>query len=111
MDSFRKRLMKIHQYEKQMDHESQLTFLNRLHRLLTNGYPLIDALEAISWDEKMSQFSNEIKESLLHGKYIDEAFKAARFHKLIVMYMYFVRINGDLTNSLEKVIVLFEQRL
>lgn len=89
----------------------QLTFLKRLHRLLKRGYPLNEALQVISWDKRMKQPSTIIYDSLFSGKYLDEALSKAKFHKLIVMYVYFVRINGDLLSSLSKSIYMFEQRI
>src|SRR5690625_4709685 len=48
---------------------------------------------------------------LKEGKHIDIAFHEANFHETIVSYLYFVRINGDLLNSIRKCIHMFEQRI
>lgn len=111
MVSLRKKLMITRRNEQFPNEQTQLKFLKRLYRLLGDGYPLIKALEVIGWDTKMEQTVQIITQTLLEGKYIDEAFSAARFHKLILVYLYFVRINRDLESSLKRSITMFEQRL
>lgn len=111
MGSLRRKFSKIRHDDIQIEHHLQLMFLKRLYRLLSNGYSLIYALDVIAWDDRLKRIANTMKDALLQGKFIDEAFLALKFHKLIVVYLYFVRINGDLITSIEKVILLFEQRL
>lgn len=89
----------------------QLIFLKRLHRLLKRGYSLNNALDIIRWDEAMKDVVQIIQTTIYGGAPLDEALKKAKFHKLIVMYIYFVRINGDLLSNLNKSIHMFEQRL
>src|SRR5690625_3586563 len=90
---------------------TQLIFLKRLHLLLDNGYPLIDALETLKWDKSMIKTVNTITFHLREGKQIDVAFNEATFHETIVAYLYFIRFNGDLQDSIKKCIHIFEQRL
>ncbi len=89
----------------------QLVFLKRLYQLLKRGYSLNGALEIVAWDEKLTGKTKTIRQCLYQGKHLDEALAEAKFHRLIVMYIYFVRINGDLLSSLKKSIHMFEQRL
>lgn len=95
-----------------LQHEQkQLQFLKRLHRLLDNGYPLVTALEVLRWDVQMELPVSIIHHSLKAGRHLDEAFSDAKFHQLIIVYLYFVRINGNLIASLQKSIAMFEQRM
>lgn len=89
----------------------QLQFLKRLERLLRNGYPLIEALDILTWDRKMTDSVETIKASLQAGHPVDQAFEHAMFHETITSYLYFVRMNGDLPTSLRKCIHIGEQRL
>lgn len=108
----RKKLWKILKGNKKKIHyHRQLTFLKRLHRLLNNGYALLDALEVLAWDDQLNPIAQQLHHELINGKPLDEAFAAVHFHKLIVIYLYFVRINSDLITTIEKAIILFEQRI
>lgn len=89
----------------------QLRFLQRLYRLLNNGYPLIYALEMMKYDKELQQCANKIKVNLIKGLTIDEAFDKANFDSTITSYLYFVRMNGDLEASLKKCISMFKQRV
>lgn len=111
MVSFAKKLMKKRFRKQSLPARMQLAFLKRLYRLLKRGYSLTEALEVISWDNRMGSTVEIISHALHAGKYIDEAFMKANFNQLIVVYIYFVRINGDLISSLEKSIEMFEQRI
>src|SRR5690625_5107199 len=91
--------------------EDQLTFLKRLYRLIKNGYALNEALDIISWDERMYDVVTEIKSYLMNGSYLDHALRKVNFHPMTVMYIYFVRMHGDLLTGLEKSMTMFEQRM
>lgn len=95
----------------QVNETVQLYFLQRMERLLTNGYSLIETLEMIAWDRKLEQFAKKMKRTLQKGKPIDVAFEQLRFHKTIVSYLYFVRYNGNLLYSIKKCKDMFSQRL
>src|SRR5690625_323707 len=94
-----------------VNEQDQLYFLQRMERLLTNGYSLIETLEVIAWDRKLKQFAIKMKRTLQKGKPIDVAFEQLRFHKTIVSYLYFVRYNGNLLYSIKKCKEMFSQRL
>lgn len=111
MDSFRWKHMMIYRKSKLLTDEDQLLFLQRLHRLLLDGYSLMDALKVIEWTEKFIEPAQIIKAEIMHGKYIDEAFQAANFHQTIVAYLYFVRFNHDFTISIKKALRIFEQQV
>lgn len=89
----------------------QLLFLKRLHRLLLSGYALIEALEVMKWDKRLANSAERIIIRLKEGFPIDQAFEKENFHDTIIAYLYFVRINSNLTASLEKCIIMFEQRI
>lgn len=98
-------------YQLRLHPKKQLQFLQRLHRLLNNGYPLIEALNMMKLDSDMEDYATTIKTNLIKGLPIDQAFEKARFDSTITSYLYFVRMNGDLETSLKKCINMFEQRL
>lgn len=111
MVSFVKRYIKRRRKNKSLSPSIQLIFLKRLHRLLKRGYSLTEALDVISWDSDMTPIVQIIQRSLYAGKYLDEALSKAHFHQLIIVYIYFVRMNGNLLTSLSKSIDMFEQRM
>src|SRR5699024_10050659 len=89
----------------------QLSFLKRLHRLLSNGYPIIRALEIIKWEKKFTEASQILTAEILQGNYLDQAFAASGFHPSIISFMYFTRVNNNLEESIFKSIQMFEHRL
>jgi competence protein ComGB len=93
-----------------LSNEIQLRFLKRLHRLLTNGYPLLEALERFAWDKQMNGPAEKIASALKNGSVLDQAFDFAGFHFSITAYLYFVQANGDLAGGIEKSIEMFEYR-
>jgi len=111
MVSLVKKYMKRRNEQKLLPASIQLLFLKRLHRLLTRGYSLLEALDVLAWDDEMARFIDKIKQALYSGHYLDEALTEANFHQMIVVYIYFVRVNGDLLTSLSKSIDMFEQRM
>jgi len=96
---------------KRMSEQLQLRFLKRLYRLLTNGYPLIEALKVIMWDQQMKRPAKHIKTLLKNGYALDEALANVYFHQNITSYLYFVRTHGQLQHSLKKCIIMLENRL
>lgn len=91
--------------------ENQLLFLNRLSRLLNNGYSLIEALEVIKWDKTLHDAADTIITSLKDGNSIDQAFEKANFSTAITSYLYFTRVSGEINTSIEKCLQMYEQRL
>src|SRR5690625_6374648 len=82
--------------------ELQLLFLKQLQRLLANGYPLIEALEVLSWDRQLKQTAFTMIASLKKGLAIDQAFEKGLFHRTIVAHLYFVRKSGDIVSRSEE---------
>lgn len=111
MVSFLKKYIMIRTIEPKLKETTQLHFLKRLHRLLKNGYSLLAALEVVKWDKEMNPTASIMMDVLKKGYPLDEAFQEAHFHKTIVAYLYFVRINGNLLSSLEKCLIMFEHRI
>src|SRR5699024_5427232 len=89
--------------------EIQLRFLKRLSRLLENGYPLIEALEIIQWDQKLAPLSEQIINLLKSGDTIDQAFDKIKIQPDITSFVVFVRSNKDLDASIQKCAVIYEQ--
>lgn len=96
---------------KNLKKEQQLLFLNRLSRLLQNGYTLIESLEIIQWDKAMKNPASTIKTALTNGSTLDQAFEEAKFNSVVTSYLYFVRANGDIQASIDKCLKMYEQRL
>ncbi|GAB3051158.1 competence type IV pilus assembly protein ComGB [Virgibacillus ainsalahensis] len=109
MDIYPKRLLKIRKTK--LPNEIQLRFLKRLNRLLINGYPLVNALEVIQWDKQLEDSARQIISSLKNGSSLDQAFDKAAFHHSITAYLYFVRANGDIQESINKCIEMYEYRM
>lgn len=97
--------------DKPLNHDLQLRFLHRLSRILANGYPLLEALQTMRWDKKLSPVAITIETALMNGETIDKAFEQAHFHHSIISFLYFSQIHGNLLSSIDKSIELFENRL
>src|SRR5690625_6295465 len=69
----------------------QLRFLQRLSRLLSNGYPLIASLDRIQWDRQLIRTAKQIKTALKNGEAIDKSFERAQFHSSITATFYLFR--------------------
>lgn len=108
MDSFLKSFIWI---KKSLQSDLQLRFLKLIHRLLTNGYSIVEALDTIKWNKEMTKPAEVIMSSLKDGFPIDEAFDNAGFHHSITSYLYFVRSNGDLEGSIEKCVNMYDYRI
>lgn len=111
MGLFLKKHMMKYKRHKKLSDVTQLQFLKRLYRLLEKGYPLIAALETISWDNSMRASAQKIIYRLKNGHHLDKAFDSVPFHKSITAYLYFVRVNGNLLISIKKSIIMFEHRM
>lgn len=108
MGSFLKRLITP---RKKIKPEEQLRFIQLLDRLLDNGYPLLDALEAVEWNKEMRIPAQMITKCLKDGLTIDKSFELAGFHPVITSYLYFIKGNGDLNGSIHKCAVMYQERL
>lgn len=107
---FLKKYLTLHKKSK-LPEQLQLRFLKRLSRLLMEGYPMIDALEILKWDNQMIDLSNEIIRSLKEGDTLDEALEKVNFHPTITDYLFFVRENGEIQANIEKCVEMYESRL
>ena len=67
--------------------EIQLRFLKRLHRLLSRGYPLLEALEVMAWDKELAKLSTNFIEELQAGRPLDEVFDHHYFHHSIPSFL------------------------
>lgn len=94
-----------------LSNEMQLRFLKRLSRLLSSGYPLLQALETIKWDPQLKETASTMIASLKNGAPIDQAFEKAHFHESITTQLYFIRGNNDLAGSLRKCLHMYESRI
>lgn len=101
----------ISKRQNKLSEKIQLQFLKRLHRLLSNGYPLLDALEAVAWDKELTSLANHFIQSLKAGERFDKVFDETGFHSQISSFMYFTRANSNLVGSMKKCIDMFEHRM
>ena len=101
----------IFRKSKRLSIDLQLRFLNRLARLLKNGYPLLEALEIIKWDDKLAPISTNVIRLLKNGYTIDHALEELKFHPDISSYLYFVKNSGDLEENIQKCVLIFEDKL
>lgn len=90
--------------------ELQLRFLQQLSYLLANGYPLLRALEVLTWEKSFQSIALAIQTTLKSGKYIDEAFDEQSFDPSISSYLYFVRLHGDLSNHITSCANMFKRK-
>jgi competence protein ComGB len=90
--------------------DEQLRLLKRLHRLLETGYPLIEALEVISWDKQLRYSAKEIMNILTYGKSLDQALQLTSFHPSITSYLSFAKSNQNLQENIKRCCDMFERR-
>jgi competence protein ComGB len=82
-----------------------------MSRLLSSGYPLLEALQILKWDKQLITPADTVIHSLKNGQSIDASFDQAKFHHTIVGYLSFVKSNGDLEGSIDKCLFMFESRI
>src|SRR5690625_1032066 len=112
MVSYPKTIMRRYKQKRYvLSDTNQLIFLRRLHRLLLNGYPMIAALNALTFDEKFKWTVDTIVYHLKRGQSIDIACGHAKFNDIIIAFLYFVRINGQLNDNIKNSITILEQRI
>ncbi|WP_337019683.1 type II secretion system F family protein [Oceanobacillus massiliensis] len=104
-------LKKITFRRRKLSNTLQLRFLELIHRFLSNGYTLLEALEAMQWDKEMESTAAVMIASLKEGYSVDQSFEKAAFHPTISSYLYFVRGNGDLQGSVAKCRSMYEHRI
>src|SRR5690625_2059865 len=109
MDIFLKKFIKWR--KKNLSENLQIRFLQRISRLLSSGYPLLEALQVLKWDKSLIRPAETIIRSLKNGDTIDYSFEQANFHQTITGYLSFVRSNGDLEGSIQKCLFMFENRI
>ncbi|MFD2209163.1 type II secretion system F family protein [Virgibacillus halophilus] len=90
--------------------ELQLRFLQRLQRTLANGYPLLEALDTIRWDRRLANTAVQIIDMLKRGLALDEALEQTKFHPSICSYLHLSRNIGNVAESLDKCIEMFQKR-
>lgn len=100
-----------HMKERRLPERLQLKFLEQLAQLLSHGYTLLESLERIKWDKRMSHTAMILMRALKTGLTIDQAFTQAQFHYSITSYLYFVRKHGNLLASILTCKEMFAKRL
>lgn len=111
MVSFLNKHIKAVRSNKALPEKIQLNFLIYLHRLLENGYSLTDSLEKLKWEKQFNEAATKIELAILRGEPLDKAFELALFHDSIISYLYFIRMNGNMLESIEKCILMFDHRV
>ncbi|MBC5637199.1 type II secretion system F family protein [Ornithinibacillus sp. BX22] len=98
-------------FNKKLNISTQLTFLKRLSRALTNGYPLLAALETLKWDKSLFHLSEDIIHHIKRGYTLDQSLEKLSFHPIITSYLFFAKEHGDLDASITKCLAIFEKRI
>ncbi|MDY0405589.1 competence type IV pilus assembly protein ComGB [Virgibacillus sp. 179-BFC.A HS] len=93
-----------------LTNELQLRFLRMLQRSIANGYPLLEALETLRWDQQLEPAAAQLITRLKNGEPLDEALENIHFHKSICSYLLLSRTSGNIAENLEKCIHMFQQR-
>ncbi|WP_242057489.1 type II secretion system F family protein [Halobacillus yeomjeoni] len=96
--------------EKQLPTNLQITFFHRLSHILQKGYPLLDGLKMIGWDESLRYVADELTRHLTKGETIDNAFRKVNFSPLVINFLYFGRIHHDLPAMFQKCEKLLRMR-
>ncbi|GGJ47592.1 competence type IV pilus assembly protein ComGB [Virgibacillus salexigens] len=91
--------------------DDQLQFLKRMHRLLDNGYSLLDTLEVMTWDKQLANTAEQIINSLKNGFSLEQALSNCSFHSSIVNYISFANTNQNIEENIQRCYMMFEQRL
>ncbi|WP_196493689.1 competence type IV pilus assembly protein ComGB [Ornithinibacillus caprae] len=97
--------------KKTLKSDLQLRFLHRLERSLSSGYPLLDALETIKWDQSLVKEAEQMILMLKNGESIDKAFSRLGFHHSITSFLLFTRSSGNLSESLVKCKDMYQKRI
>lgn len=106
--SVKRRLWK---YQNKLPEQIQLRFLKQLHRFLLKGYPLLEALEVIRWDKELEKTALEFIQLLKAGDPLDIVFEKTGFHHTICSFLYFIRANSNLNESIGKCAEMYEHRV
>ncbi|WP_173916160.1 competence type IV pilus assembly protein ComGB [Halobacillus sp. Marseille-Q1614] len=93
---------------KSLSIKKQITYLNRLSKLLNKGYPILGSLKMASWDPAFHKISSQLMDELNSGSPIDTAFKKANFSPRVVAFLYFARIHKDLPLIIQQCADLLE---
>lgn len=96
---------------KNLDLNVQVSLLEKLSKLLDNGYTIIQALSVMEWDEKIAEVCRTIAANLKDGLPIDEAFRKAHFAEEVTVYLYFARSSGNLTSVLNQCSDMMKNRV
>ncbi|MEN2765997.1 competence type IV pilus assembly protein ComGB [Ornithinibacillus xuwenensis] len=97
--------------KQQVSTQLQLRFLQRLSRVLSNGYSLLSALETLRWDKTLHTITNPIIADLKSGLSIDQSLEKLRFNEFITTYLFFAKEYGDLESSIKKCVDIYEERI
>ncbi|SEB12515.1 competence protein ComGB [Thalassobacillus cyri] len=81
---------------KTLPQKLQVQFLDRMSHLLNKGYPLLEALTILTWDERFDGLATEITQQLKGGKPIDVCLQASGFSRNVVSFLYFARMHRNL---------------
>lgn len=94
---------------KKLTTTEQNHLLIRLSRLLEQGYPLVEALYALRWNEKWQRQVDQMIAVLKEGKSIDIALQKADFNNHVISFLFFASAHGDIKQSLKQSVMLIEK--
>lgn len=109
MDIFLNKFTFLHK-RKKPSADLQLRFLKQLHKLLSNGYSLIDAFQMIQLNHDFKPIATEVIDSLITGQQLAQSLKKVQFHPMITSYLQTIQSKGDMKEHLFQCITMFKNR-
>ncbi|MCZ0704069.1 competence type IV pilus assembly protein ComGB [Natronobacillus azotifigens] len=89
----------------------QSLFLKKLNRLLSQHYPLLEALRALQWNPKWKKTAIKMISSLKEGESFEVVLANLYFDKKIVSFVYFSLLHGNIREALQHSSELIDQQL
>lgn len=89
---------------------NQITFLNRLHKLLKSGYTFNRALSLLTFDPSLGTIARKVENRLKKGNSLEEILRTIGFSNIVVSFLYFSKTTGQLETSLFQSAQLLRQQ-
>src|SRR5690625_5206721 len=83
-----------------LDISTQLSFLNRLAKLLQRNRSMRDALEFMTYDPQLGQIAKRFVSELQTGTTIPESFRRMKFQPLVVSFLFLSSETGHFSDHL-----------
>nr|WP_289036700.1 type II secretion system F family protein [uncultured Allobacillus sp.] len=90
---------------------TQVTFLNRMARLLERDHSMKQALEFLTYDPQLGQLAKQFVHQLENGTSLKDCFKLYDFQPIVVSFLFFSNESGNLSEHLIHLNRLLTMRL